>query len=130
MKANTDKYKGMVFGVKPDHPMSFTVKGITAVCKGEVKLLGVYIDSRLTFSKQISFICQKAGQQTGVIMGLSTIIGVEVKLSIYRAFILSNFNYCPDVWMLCGQGMSRKWNIYNSKHYTLFLMILLQVMLN
>ncbi len=29
MKANTDKYQGIVFGVKPDHPMSFTVKGIT-----------------------------------------------------------------------------------------------------
>ncbi len=39
----------------------FTVKGITVECKDEVKLLGVYIDSQLTFSKQISFICQKAG---------------------------------------------------------------------
>ncbi len=84
--------------------MSFTVKGITVECKDEAKLLGVYIDSWLTFSKQISFICQKAGQQTGAIMRLSTIIGMEVKLSIYRAFIISNFNCCPVVWMLCGQG--------------------------
>ncbi len=29
MKANMDKYQGIVFGVKPDRPMSFTVKGIT-----------------------------------------------------------------------------------------------------
>ncbi len=93
MKANTDKYQGIVFGVKPDRPISFTVKRITVECKDEVKLLGVYIDSRLTFSEQISFICQKAGQQTGAVMRLSTIIGMEVKLSIYRAFILSNFNY-------------------------------------
>ncbi len=62
MKVNTDKYQGIVFGVKPDRPMSFTVKGITVKCKDEVKLLGVYIDSRLTFSKQISFICQKANR--------------------------------------------------------------------
>ncbi len=41
-------------------------------------------------------------------MRLSTIIGMEVKLSIYRAFILSNFNYCPVVWMLCGQGSVKK----------------------
>ncbi len=65
--ANMDKYQRFMFGVKPDHPMSFTVKGITVECKEEVKLLGVYIDSRLTFSKEISFICQKAGQQTGVL---------------------------------------------------------------
>ncbi len=108
MKANTDKYQGIVFGVKPDCPMSFTVKGITVECKDEVKLLGVYIDSQLTFSKQISFICQKVGQQTGAIMRLGTIIGMEVKLSIDRAFILSNFNYCPVVWMLCGQGNVKK----------------------
>ncbi len=63
-----DKYQRIVFGVKPDRPMSFTVKGITVECKDEVKLLGVYIDSQLTFSKQISFISQKAGQQTGDIM--------------------------------------------------------------
>ena len=108
MKANTDKYQGITFGGKPDRPMSFTVKGITVECKDEVKLLGVHIDSGLTFSKQISVICQKAGQQTGAIMRLSTIIGMEVKLSIYRAFILSNFNYCPVVWMLCGQGNIKK----------------------
>ncbi len=68
MKANMDKYQGIMFGVKPDHPMLFTVKGITVECKDEVKLVGVYIDSQLTFPKQISAICQKAGQQTGAIM--------------------------------------------------------------
>ncbi len=82
-----------------------TVKGITVECKDEVKVLGVYIDSWLTFSKQISVIYQKPGKQTGSIMQSSTINGMECKISIYHAFILSNnFNYCPVVWMLCGQG--------------------------
>ncbi len=25
-------------------------------------------------------------------------------MDMYRTFILSNFNYCPVVWMLCGKG--------------------------
>ncbi len=108
MKTNTDKYQGIVVGVKPDCPMSFTVKGITVECKDEVKLLCVYIDSQLTFSIQISFICQKAGQQTDAIMRLSTIIGMEGKLFIYQAFILSNFKYFPVVWILFGQGNVKK----------------------
>ncbi len=33
---------------------------------------------------------------------------MEVKLSIYRAFILSNFNDCPVIYMLCGQGNVKK----------------------
>ncbi len=45
MKANMDEYQGIIFGVQPDHPMSFTMKGRTVECKDEVKLLGVYIDS-------------------------------------------------------------------------------------
>ncbi len=121
MKANTDKYQGIMFGVKHDCPMSFTMKGITVECKDEVKLLGVYsclkllgVYAWLTFAKQISFICQKTGQLTDAIMRLSTIIGKEVKLSIYRAFILSNFNYCPVVWMFCGQG-----NVKNMEHIQL-----------
>ncbi len=68
MKANMDKYQGIVFGVKPDSAMSFTVKGITVECKDELKLLGIYFDSRLNFSKQISFICKRAGQQRGAIL--------------------------------------------------------------
>ncbi len=34
--ANTNKNQGIVFGVKPGCPMSFTVKGITVECKDEV----------------------------------------------------------------------------------------------
>ncbi len=33
---------------------------------------------------------------------------MDVKLSIYCAFILSKFYYCPVVWMLCGQGNVKK----------------------
>ncbi len=42
MKANTDKYHGIMFGIKPDCTMFFNVKGINVECKYEVKLLGVY----------------------------------------------------------------------------------------
>ncbi len=33
MKVNTDKYQGIVLGVKPDCPVSFNVKGITVAIK-------------------------------------------------------------------------------------------------
>ncbi len=46
---------------------------------------------------------QIAGQQTGAILRVSTIIRLEDKLSIYRAIILGNFNYCLVVWMMCRQ---------------------------
>ncbi len=75
----------------------------------------IYTTNVLSKSLTIRFFkCQNAGQQTGAIMRLSTNIGMEVKLYIYRAFILSNFNYCPVVWMLCGQG-----NVHTMEHIQL-----------
>ncbi len=41
-------------------------------------------------------------------MRLSNIIDLEIKKAMYQSFILSNFNYCPVVWMLCSQGNIRK----------------------
>ncbi len=61
--------------------------------------MGIYIDSAVIFSKQITVICKKASQQTCAIMRLSNIIST---------FILSNFNYCPVVSMLCGKGNIKK----------------------
>ncbi len=62
MKANPDKYQSIVFGSKPNAPTSFKIMGNDIQCEHEVKLLGVYIDSKLTFNRQIVEICQKAGQ--------------------------------------------------------------------
>ncbi len=90
----TDKYQRIMFGIKPDRPMSFTVKGVTV--EGS-KISGCLHWLSTNIFKQISVICQKAGQQTVAIIRLSTIIAMEV-------VILSNFNYCLVVWMLCGKG--------------------------
>ncbi len=97
MKANPEKYQGIAFGTKPDQPKKINVRGTDIKYSKEVKLLGIYIDSALTFSKQITVICKKASQQTCGIMRLSTIMRMDVKLAMYRTFILSNFNYCPVV---------------------------------
>ncbi len=97
MKANPERYQGIAFRTKTDRPISFNVRGTDIKCSKEVKLLGIYIDSALTFSKQITVICKKASQQTCAIMRLSTIISIDVKLAMYRTFILSNFNNCPVV---------------------------------
>ncbi len=108
MKANPKTYQEIAFGTKPHRPTYFNMWGTDIKCSKEVKLLGIYIDSALTFSKQITVICKKAGQQTCAIMRLRTIISMDVKLVMYCTFMLSNFNYCPVVWMLCGKGNIKK----------------------
>lgn len=46
----------------------------------------------------------KAGRQINAMMRLCYVLETEVKESIYKSFIHSNFNYCPVVWLLCSES--------------------------
>ena len=107
MKANPDKFQGIMFGNRIEN-VSFKVKDVIIDCENEVKLLGVFIDSNLKFDKHISYISSKASGQINAIMRLSHRIPVDTKLSMYRAFVMANFNYCPLVWMFCGAANVQK----------------------
>ncbi len=41
-------------------------------------------------------------------MRFFTILPVESKLTIFNAFIVSNFLYCPVVWHMCSQSDTKK----------------------
>ncbi len=41
-------------------------------------------------------------------MRLSTMLPVESKLTIFNAFIVSNFLYCPVVWHMCSKFDTKK----------------------
>ncbi len=47
------------------------------------KLLGLHVDGYLTFNDHVSELCRKAARQVDCLMGLSTMVPVESKLSIF-----------------------------------------------
>ena len=102
MQANPDKYQVITFGNKSDVFSEITVKGIKLVCKSEVLLLGIQIDSALNFNKQIQHVYSKASRQINAIMRLCNVLDTEVKEAIYKSFIHCNFSYCPVIWLLCS----------------------------
>ncbi len=108
MKANPDKFQAIMFGNKAENDVTFQIKDQEIKCEPHVKLLGVHIDSLLKFDVQVENVCAKASRQINAVMRLSNTLDTEVKLVMYRAFILSNFNYCPLVWMFCGQESVKK----------------------
>ena len=62
-------------------------------------VLGVDIDDKLHFNSHVSNMCNKAGRQLDVLQRLKGSLDYTSRLSIYRSIIMSNFNYCPMVWM-------------------------------
>ena len=63
-----------------------------------MKVLGVKIDN-----KYISDVCIKAGRQLNILQRLKGVLDYKSRMVIYKSLIMSNFNYCPIVWMFTGK---------------------------
>ena len=103
MKVNLSKFQSIVLkpkGVIPD--VEFHVSGHSLKPASSVKLLGVKIDERLTFDDHISALCAKASHQISALRRIVKYLTVDNRMSIYNAFIASNFNYCNTDWHFCS----------------------------
>ena len=67
-----------------------------------MKILGIHSYSsysKLNFNGRIAFLCTKAGGQFNVLQRMMGSLDYVSRMAIYNSFIISNFNYCPVVWM-------------------------------
>ena len=71
-------------------------------------MLGITIDDKLSFNTHVSNLCKKAARQLNVLCRLSNLLDEKTKLIIYKAYIFSNFNYCPLVWHFCSKTSTNK----------------------
>ena len=109
MEANPSKFQGMIFPHESTPlPTSFRVSNIEIPIKTNVKVLGIFIDIDLNFSSQIKDICTKATRQLRAISRISKYLNEKCKMSLYNAFIMSNFNYCNTIWHFCNAGDTLK----------------------
>ena len=107
MVVNTDKFQVMFLGTGGEglclNIGDFTIKGTETV-----KLLGITLDSRLSFSNHISEMCSRANHKINALLRIRKLLNTRKALLLYNAFIMSHFNYCPLIWMFCSKGDNRK----------------------
>ena len=65
-----------------------------------VKFLGIEVEDKLNFNNHTNTICRSAANQLNALMRLRRFLGLEDRKALIQSFVLSNFNYCPLVWML------------------------------
>ena len=63
------------------------------------KLLGITIDGELKFDIHVKNLCRNANLKLHALAHISTFMPMTKLKIIMKAFILSQFNYCPLVWM-------------------------------
>ena len=73
-----------------------------------VTLLGVAINNKLNFEKQVANICRKANNQLIATGRIQHFLGKKEKETMINSFIYSNFMHCPLTWHLCSKSSQNK----------------------
>ena len=76
----------------------------------EQMLLEINIDNKLTFKSHVETLCKKAAQKLHALARIANYTETEQLASSMNAFIVSNFSYCPLVWMFHDRNMNKKIN--------------------
>ena len=98
--ANPEKFQMMFLGVS--RQIILHIDGNKYPNKDFVKLLGVYIDSKLTFRKHIEMTCKNANNKISQLYRLRLSMNTDQIRSVVNTYILiSYFLYCPLIWMFC-----------------------------
>ena len=73
-------------------------------------LLGILIDSELSFDQHIFSICSKASKKLHALRRIATFMCFNKRRTQMKAFIENQFNYCPLIWMFHSITMNNKIN--------------------
>ena len=89
---------------------SITVDGITIEPSGEVKILGVTVDSNLNLNSHISKIFKIAGSKLYAISRLRPYLQGEKLILLVKSYVTSQFNYCLLLWAHTSRSNNNKIN--------------------
>ena len=107
LKVNSGKSHVML---TTDNKLKINVKGSPTSNDKIVKLLGVTVDKKLSFEPHLNLVCKKVSQKLQALARVSMFISKKKLRVIMNAFIVSQFSYCPLVWILHRRTLNNKIN--------------------
>ena len=113
MKLNPDKGHILTSGFKHEIMIANVEKALVIEAQ-KVRLLGIDIDTKLSFSGHIESICKKAGKKLNALSRQCTMLPLNKRKILMTAFFISQFSYWPLVWVFCSRGRNNK---INNLHY-------------
>ena len=75
-----------------------------------VKLLGIKIDKNLDFEDHVTSLCKKASQKLHALARVAPFVEPNKLRVLMKAFIQSQFSYCPLVWMFHSRKLNNRIN--------------------
>ena len=113
MLLNGDKCQFLLLGpssVSRNNIEKVTFAGKTVnECKTG-KLLGITFDNQLTMIDHIKGICKQASNKLYALARISHYLSGHKRKILMKSFIISQFNYCPIIWMYCQRKSNNSIN--------------------
>ena len=107
MKVNTGKSHLLLSG---NSRATATIDNSYIESEDEQVLLGITIDSNLTFENHIRNICKKASQKLNALARIAPYMNIQKRRTIMKSFVTSQFSYCPLIWMFHSRRLNNKIN--------------------
>ena len=107
LKANPDKCH---LFVNTAGNIRINVRNETISNSSNQKLLDIRFNSNFHFDDHVASLCKKASQKLNALTRVAQYMNLAQRRSIMKAFICSQFGYCPLVWMFHSRKINNRIN--------------------
>ena len=107
MKINSGKSHILFSG---NDNVSANIDNHTIISENKNELLGIILDSKLSFEDHINNLCKKASQKLNALARIAPYMCLEKRKTVMKAYIVSQFGFCPLVWMFHSRSLNNKIN--------------------
>jgi len=88
-------------------PVEINVGSLKLRSTNLAELLGVKIDSNLSFCKHITAVCEKSKLRVWSLNRIRSYLSWNQCKLLFNVYIMSMFNYAPITWMFCNKTSSQ-----------------------
>ena len=101
--------------LSPFNIKSINIKNSSIEGSSSEKFLGVTVDSNFTFEKHINELCKKGNQKLNALARCAKYMSTEKRRTLFKAFVVSQFNYCLLVSMFHTKELNNRINSLHEK---------------
>ena len=107
LKANADKCHLIL---RTHEPFSINIDNEVIKNSNNKKLLGINLNNRIGFDTRVANICNRVSKKLHALARISQFMNIHKRRMTMKAFIASEFGYCPLVWMFHSRKLNSRIN--------------------
>ena len=112
MKINSGKSHILFLG---NDNVSANIDDNTIISENKNELLGVNLESKLSFEDHINNLYKKASQKANALSRVAPYMCLKKRKTVMKVFVTPQFGYCPLVWMFRSRALNNKMNYLHER---------------